>query len=1308
MSSLVDQFFRPEAHQGLPTLQPGVYTKTQLASLYNNDSYGINFQQYDYQDSIDDLAERTWTWNSTAIKLADDVQFVVDANGNRFIDNYYLVPRYNSENFDFDTNDFLLNITADYVQDLMDLSRIGRTVEIEFTGGVSSRITYTLQDFQNDRNLESQQFNPTPNLLPKINDLLDQLWDSDITQFVHEGKPVLYGTKGDDLLLAKKVEENSYFSDELEQDVHLIGGDGNDLLLGMKGRDRLDGGKDNDVLLGGGNEDQLQNIENANQFDLASQYFASDEDKDILNGGLGDDTYYILSTQKVLSNSINWGDQSASGNPLSHFDVVFTWEDGSNAAQKSFDPSTVPNIDSIIDEDGKGEILLNTRDIDSNARLFKFSNPGQLLKLQDGVDINIGWDVYVKNDGSGEDVFFIQDGQKLYGFSGVLAEAGAGYADHWGGLHAHFVIEDFSDGDFGIDLAGAEPMSSGGTGGPGSGSGASGGSGGSNTNGGGAGPGWAISSAAFHSPVISPLVFDLDGDGLETITLDNATAYFDLDNDGFAEKTAWIAPDDGFLAYDANGNGTIDDNSELFGSGDVDGFSILAAHDSNGDGLINASDTIFNDLRVWQDANGDGVSASGELISLTQAGITEINLSADYVDNWIDAGWISHSSGYTQTSGATGTIYDIWFENDQMLSVDRNGTSVTITNPDVLALPDLAGYGTVTDLQIALNSDDALRLELKALVEGSVNLTQAELWSQAEAFLLKWVGVDQIATGSRGQHVDAQHLEFLEALHGVDFEAVGGASDPGYRAGADLEIYYTTVINSYIAKLIIQIPDALSALSGDPADGATSFYASFASLNYQVDSDSLSGDFSAVLTEIKDDLAQQSAGGNIDGFLRHMEIFSALRTDLGNSDAAFTGWLSLKMMFGGFEQQYVMIAREILETTGILSGTTGSDTIDGTILNDFVYGAVGDDTLSGGTGNDVYLYNLGDGADVISDGYLSGNADKLLLGIGIVPNEVTITRSSTNPDDVTLTFSDGGTVLLKEQVRQGDGFGVEEIIFVDGTTWTDATIREMLLAASQTDGDDSVLGYNGEDDTLQGGLGNDNLDGLQGDDTYVYSLGDGADTISEGFNAGTADKLQLGAGILPVEVTVTRSASNPDDVTLTFSDGGTILLKEQVRQGSGFGVEEIIFDDGTIWTKATIRSMVLSASQTDGDDTVLGFNGEDDTLEGGLGNDDLDGLQGDDTYIYSLGDGADTISEGYNSGTVDKLQLGASILPAEVTVTRSVIDPDDVTLTMSDGGTILLKEQVRQGSDYGVEEIIFDDGTIWTKATLQTMLIAAS
>ena len=88
--------------------------------------------------------------------------------------------------------------------------------------------------------------------------------------------------------------------------------------------------------------------------------------------------------------------------------------------------------------------------------------------------------------------------------------------------------------------------------------------------------------------VRSPLVVDLDGDGIETLGTD-AGVYFDHDDNGFLEKTGWIGKDDGLLVRDINNNGKIDDGTELFGDNSVlsngvkafNGFEALADLDTN-------------------------------------------------------------------------------------------------------------------------------------------------------------------------------------------------------------------------------------------------------------------------------------------------------------------------------------------------------------------------------------------------------------------------------------------------------------------------------------------------------------------------------------------------------------------------------------------------------------------------------------------------------------------------------------------------------------------------------------------------------
>jgi hypothetical protein len=135
----------------------------------------------------------------------------------------------------------------------------------------------------------------------------------------------------------------------------------------------------------------------------------------------------------------------------------------------------------------------------------------------------------------------------------------------------------------------------------------------------------------------SPLVLDLAGDGIETTSVARGVR-FDLAGAG-PLTTAWLSGrDDALLALDRNGNGRIDDGSELFGNvaggrPRADGFQALAELDArslggNEDGVIDRHDRMFSALRLWRDANRDGVAQPRELRALARAGVAAIGLAA--------------------------------------------------------------------------------------------------------------------------------------------------------------------------------------------------------------------------------------------------------------------------------------------------------------------------------------------------------------------------------------------------------------------------------------------------------------------------------------------------------------------------------------------------------------------------------------------------------------------------------------------------------------------------------------------------------
>jgi hypothetical protein len=138
-----------------------------------------------------------------------------------------------------------------------------------------------------------------------------------------------------------------------------------------------------------------------------------------------------------------------------------------------------------------------------------------------------------------------------------------------------------------------------------------------------------------------PVLIDVLGDGFSlTNALDGVN--FDLRPDRVKERISWTAAqtDDAWLVLDRNGNGTIDDGSELFGNFtpqtevpgvEKNGFAALAEFDKpdnggNNDGVITAADTVFVSLRLWRDGNHNGISETSELHSLSAYSLAVIEL----------------------------------------------------------------------------------------------------------------------------------------------------------------------------------------------------------------------------------------------------------------------------------------------------------------------------------------------------------------------------------------------------------------------------------------------------------------------------------------------------------------------------------------------------------------------------------------------------------------------------------------------------------------------------------------------------------
>lgn len=133
---------------------------------------------------------------------------------------------------------------------------------------------------------------------------------------------------------------------------------------------------------------------------------------------------------------------------------------------------------------------------------------------------------------------------------------------------------------------------------------------------------YASKTIDFGAPrLLDPLVINLDAPAAD---VKDQKFLFDLDADGHDEAISRLGAGSGFLALDKNGDGKINDGSELFGALSGNGFADLAQYDSDGNGWIDEADEIFDKLLIWsKDANGND-----KLVGLGKAGVGAIYLGA--------------------------------------------------------------------------------------------------------------------------------------------------------------------------------------------------------------------------------------------------------------------------------------------------------------------------------------------------------------------------------------------------------------------------------------------------------------------------------------------------------------------------------------------------------------------------------------------------------------------------------------------------------------------------------------------------------
>ncbi|MES2985248.1 MAG: calcium-binding protein [Pseudomonadota bacterium] len=753
---------------------------------------------------------------------------------------------------------------------------------------------------------------------------------------------------------------------------------------------------------------------------------------------------------------------------------------------------------------------------------------------------------------------------------------------------------------------------------------------------------------------MSPIAFDLNGDGIKYQSIANSKVFFDIDGDKFAEHVEWLDAADGWLARDVNKNGVIDNATELFGeTGGSSAYGKLAALDSNKDGKLTSADTAWKTLRIWQDVNQNGQTDSGELKTLAAHKITSVSLKETSAKT-LNGHAVAGTSSFVM-NGVKHTAADVLLKTDQLDSwyVGDGTAASTEIDLEALLLPQSRGYGVLASLPFAMTQDATLKAKIVALVEMDVNTRMHTVYDKVREILYQWAGHTPAKTNPFSD--DPLKIAVLNKL--ADLPDNGVCRPTMNQSFAVFE-------NEMLVRLLVQ--------------GPLQSVFSQARYDYATDGMVLNQSLESILAAAQ----AQAPSRALDKQVYWNEIARIVmneRAEFGLTKAATMAKLDAAAGFKTYVVDYI--------------GTSAADTltlhVDDSAGHVYAMGG-GGDAIVARDGNDTFLIAANSGTTNISAGYGQNVA---VFGMGVKYAAANFAYDGVGYDaedqlqsDLLHMKANGVDVVL------GD---IQKLVFADGTTMTAKQLDAVVVANSSTRGDDAITTHFGGL-TITPGKGNDVVRLDAGVSTVIINRGDGQDTVY----GDSKDTIQFGPGITfaSLKYTLEGYAWNPT-LTVFVPGGGSLTFAGLSIQND---VGRFVFADGTRKTMSDLVAAYMATTTTRGDDEITGLYEFSNRLVGGKGNDTLVGGTAKDVYVHAQGDGADTIIERAYTSQRDALELtGAKLTSTNVKVAHVLTSSVDA-LVLTFGGvsdSITLMNQF--SSRYSmIETITFSDGIHWTSADL--------
>lgn len=778
-----------------------------------------------------------------------------------------------------------------------------------------------------------------------------------------------------------------------------------------------------------------------------------------------------------------------------------------------------------------------------------------------------------------------------------------------------------------------------------------------------------------------PLIVDLDGDRRVARSINAGSTYFDLNSDGFAERVAWARSTDALLTLDKNGDGVVNNGSELFGTGYVEsqggrpvkrgteGFADLRQHDLNSDNIIDGGDPIFSDLRLWIDADSDGKSSAGELKTLDELGIASISLQFAFgasLDALNDGSFIGTSAVVRKIDGTSTQIYDAH------LAVDSYDSRENVTEPlsqAIADLPFLIGRGTVSSLDVAMNRDPALEEMVRAFADLQV-ASAAEILPRVEQIILRWTSADSVAADSRGEGINGRWLVALEKLVGNGFfQAQVNSSNPRNDAASILSHEWQEFLQRTAAQLLGQTELGQMLTPGFSYQAGAFFVVEEDSTlqnQLQTIASNAPTDHSAALTY----------------WHTMLNVVSEYRSQLGKTDAQIDAAAAPFLTAAGISYSASQIRNALFggAASAELVGTSWSAS-GGNGINDLLLAGNSMTELRGLAGDDTYLVRKSVGKIVIDDQF----GANILHLTDLTQSDISVSyvqaeeRSKLVIQSIDGTFGvEIGANIIGKKFRSD----INEIRFADGST---LNIRQLLGNVAIAYGTGQlVLGATGAGAVLMGSSGDDFIVGNGTSDTYHFGPASGNDIISDNNVSMVGnDRLIIDAPRGSVNFSISVNGAGSDVVVTIDGDSSRLTLVGQ-RGNTGQHIEQFEFSDGTILTRQQLDAELNIG--TSNDDRIYGTRSND-VIIGAGGDDVLAGNKGIDAYKFDQGWGSDLIVDTDDGNIV---QFGANIVLEDIVFERGGLSGADLVVIHSvTGDRITIASGLRRSV---VGAFHFDDG----------------